>query len=132
MRRALVVEGGGVHVETIMGALAAAGFEALLVPSLAAARPLVEAGALAVVVGLEAGEGLAALSLWPPSLRRGCVVVVVGEEDPGGMKAFRLGVDIVVPGAEEARLGEALAAAITTKRLLVTPLDGAAAARLGA
>lgn len=132
MRRALVVEGRGVHVETVMGALAAAGFEALPVPSLAAARPLVEAGALAVVVGLEAGEGLAALSLWPPSLRRGCVVAVVGEADPGGMKAFRLGVDVVVPGTEEARLGEALAAAIATKRLLVAPLDGAAAARLGA
>jgi len=132
VRRALVVDGGGVHADTVMGALAAAGFEALPVPSLAAARPLVEAGALAVVVGLDVGEGLSALSLWPPSLRRGCVVAVVGEADPGGMKAFRMGVDVLLPAAEAARLGEVLAAAIATKRLLVAPLDGAAAARLGA
>lgn len=131
MKRALVVEGRGLHVDTVMGALAAAGFEALSVPSLAAARPLVEAGALAVVVGFGVDEGLAALSLWPPSVRRACVVAMVGEADPGGMKAFRMGVDIVLPAGEAARLGETLAAAIATKRLLVAPLDGAAASRLG-
>lgn len=132
MRRALVVDGCGVHADAVLGTLAAAGFEAIAVPSLQAARPLVEAGAVAVVVGMGVGEGLAVLCMWPASVRRACVVAVLGGDDPGGMRAFQLGVDVVLPAADEARLGEAMAAALTIKRLLVAPVDAAAAARLGA
>lgn len=126
-----MVEGSGVHAEAALGALAAAGFEALPVPSLAVARPLVEAGAVAVVVGPGGGQGLAALSTWPLAVRRACVVALLGESDPGGRGAFRLGVDVVLPAGEVGRLGEALAAAVATKRLLIAPMDAAAAARLG-
>lgn len=132
MRRALVVDGCGVHADAVLGALAAAGFEALSVPSLAAARPLVEAGAVAVVAGMGGGEGFAALCTWPPAVRRSCVVAVLGGADSGGMRAFQLGVDLVLPAADEARLGDTLAAALVTKRLLVAPVDPAAAVRLGA
>ncbi len=131
MRRALVVDGCGLRADTVLGTLAAAGFEALAVPSLHVARALVEAGAVAVVVGMGVGDRLAALGSWPASVRRGCVVAVLGGDDPGGMRAFQLGVDVVLPAAEEARLGEALAAALATKRLLIAPLDAAAGARLG-
>jgi hypothetical protein len=132
VRRALVVDGSGVRVDVVLGTLAAAGFEALVVPSLDAARPLVETGAVAVVVGMGVGDGLAALNSWPAPVRRGCVVAVLSGEDAGGMGAFRLGVDVVLPAADEARLGEALATALATKRALVAPVDASAAARLSA
>ncbi len=132
MRRALVVDGCGVRADAVLGTLAAAGFEAFAVPSLQAARPLVEAGAVVVVVGMGVGEGLSVLCTWTASVRRACVVAVLGGVDLGGMRAFQLGVDVVLPVTEEARLGEAMAAALATKRLLVAPLDAAAAARLGA
>jgi len=132
VRRALVIDGCGVRVDVVLGTLAAAGFEALVVPSLDAARALVEAGAVVVVLGTGVGDGLAALSSWPASVRRACVVAMLGGEDAGGARAFRLGVDVVLPAADEARLGEALAAALATKRALVAPVDAAAAARLSA
>lgn len=131
MKRALVVEGGGMRTDAVMGALAAAGLEAVTVPSLQAARPLVEAGAVAVVVGVGVGEGLAVLGTWPAPVRRACVVAALGGDDPGGMRAFLLGVDLVLPSSAEGRLGDAVVAALASKRLLLAPLDAAAAARLG-
>jgi len=136
VKRAVVVSDGRLQVEVVLGALAAAGFEAVASPSVAEVRPRVEVGAVAVVLGSsgEPGEGVpAALAGMPPAVRRGCVVVLVG---PGfttgdGMRAFLLGVDLVVSTVDTARLGELVGAAVAGKRTLVAPLDPLAAAKLG-
>ena len=137
MKRAVVVAEGGLQVEAALGALAASGFEAVAVSSVAEVRSHVELGAVAVVMGLsaeglEAGHSAALLSM-PSGLRRSCVVALVG---PGlttwdGTRAFLLGVDVVVSVADAARLGELIGAAVATKRSLVAPLDPNAATKLG-
>jgi hypothetical protein len=136
VKRAVVVADGRLQVEAVLGALAAAGFEAVAVASLSEARAQLELGAVAVVVGSsgEVGEaGLGALAGIPPTARRACVVVFIG---PGfttgdGMRAFLSGADLVVAVADGARLGELVGAALVSKRALVAPLDPLAAAKLG-
>jgi hypothetical protein len=137
MKRAVVVSDGRLQVETVQGALAASGFEAVVVASVAEAGPLVEQGAVAVVMGLtaeglEAGQAAALVSM-PSGVRRSCIVALVG---PGvstwdGARAFLLGVDLVVAVADAARLGELVSAAVAAKRALVAPLDPNAAGKLG-
>jgi hypothetical protein len=131
MKRAVVVGDGHFHAETALGALAAAGCEAVTVPTITAARASVEAGALVVVVGARDGmlpaEQAAPLLAMPPALRRGCVLVLVGD----GVTTAD-GVDLVVAGGDLSRLGELVAAALAAKRSLVGQIDPAAAARLGA
>lgn len=137
MKRAVVVSDGKLQVEAALGALAASGFEALAVSSVAEVRSHVELGAVAVVMGL-AAEGLdagqaATLVSMPSGLRRSCVVALVG---PGlttwdGTRAFLLGVDVVISLADAARLGELVGAAVASKRTLVAPLDPNAAGKLG-
>lgn len=136
MKRAVVVSDGRLQVEAVLGALAAAGFEAVASASLGEARSQVESGAVAVVLSAsgEAGDtALAALAGIPAATRRCCVVVLVG---PGlttgdGMRAFLMGVDLVVGAADTPRLGELVGAAVTSKRTLVAPLDPVASAKLG-
>lgn len=136
MKRAVVVADGRLQVEAVLGALAAAGFEAVASSSVAEVRPQVEVGAVAVVLGAsgETGEAApAAIAAMPPAIRRSCVVVLLG---PGlttgdGTRAFLLGVDLVVAAADTARLGELVGAAVASKRSLVAPLDPVAAAKLG-
>ena len=136
MKRAVVVADGRLQVEAVLGALAAAGFEAVASASLVEARSQVESGAVAVVLGSsgEAGDAaLAPLAGLPAAMRRCCVVVLIG---PGlttgdGMRAFLLGVDVVVGVADTARLGELVGAAVASKRMLVAPLDPVASAKLG-
>jgi len=137
MRRALVVADGSLQLEAALGALSAAGFEAVGVESAAEIRPQVELGAAVVVLGA-VGGGLeparaAALVALPQGLRRSCVVLLVGggPATGDGLRAFLLGVDLVVAAGDAARLGELAGAAVMAKRALVTPLDPAAAARLG-
>ncbi len=137
MRRALVVADGNIQLEAALGALAAAGFEAVAVESPAEIRAQVEFGAAVVVLGAVEG-GLdqtraAALGALPQGLRRACVVLLLGggPATGDGLRALTLGVDLVVAAGDAARLGELAGAAVTAKRALVTPLDPAAAARLG-
>ncbi len=137
MKRAVVVADGRLQVDSVLGALAASGFEALAVSSVAEVRSNVELGAVAVVMGLsaealEAGQAAALVSM-PSGLRRSCVVALIG---PGlatwdGARAFLLGVDLVVSQADAIRLGELLSAAVASKRTLVAPLDPNAAGKLG-
>ena len=70
----------------------------------------------------------------PAGLRRGCVLVAVGQEltTIDAWKAFLMSVDVVVSTSDAGRLGEVYAAALASKRALVNVLDPAAAARLGA
>jgi hypothetical protein len=136
VKRAVVVADGRLQVEAVLGALAAAGFEAVASGSVADVRSQVEVGAVAVVLGASAETGEvapAAIGSMPPAIRRSCVVVLLG---PGlttgdGMRAFLLGVDLVVAAADTARLGELVGAAVASKRSLVSPLDPVAAAKLG-
>ncbi len=136
MKRAVVVADGRLQVEAVLGALAAAGFEAVASSSVTEVRSQVEVGAVAVVLGAAAETDKAApaaLGSMPPAIRRSCVVVLLG---PGlttgdGMRAFLLGVDLVVAAADTARLGELVGAAMASKRSLVSPLDPVAAAKLG-
>ncbi len=137
MRRALVVADGNLQVEAALGALAAAGFEAMAAEGPAEIRTQVELGAAVVVLGA-AGGGLdparaAALAALPQSLRRSCVVVLVGggPATGDGLRALMLGVDLVVAAGDAARLGDLAGAAVAAKRTLVAPLDPAAAGRLG-
>jgi hypothetical protein len=136
VKRAVVVADGRLQVEAVLGALAAAGFEAVAASSLAEARTQLEIGAVAVVLGssAEGGDvGLAALAGIPPAMRRGCVVVLVGPSftTGDGMRAFLLGVDLVVATPDVARLGDLVGGAVASKRALVAPLDPLAAAKLG-
>lgn len=137
MKRAVVVAGGSIHVETALGSLAAAGFEALTVPSAAEARAVLEAGAIVVVVGV-IGDAWSQERAWPlasmPSmLRRSCLAILVGDAftTGDGARAFLLGVDLVLRASDLARLGELAGKALAAKRALVGRLDMAAAARLG-
>lgn len=138
MKRAVVVADGLLHTETALGALAAAGCEAVPVPGTTEARAGAEAGALVVVLGAAegrlAGERAAPLLTMPPSVRRGCVIALVGDglATGDGMQAFIHGVDLVVARGDLARLGELVGAAIAAKRSLVGQFDPVAAARLGA
>jgi hypothetical protein len=135
VKRAVVVAGGRLHVETVLGSLAAAGFEAATAPSAAAARALVDAGAVVVVAAAECldGEAWKPFASMSPTLRRSCLVALVGEDLStwDGGRAFSLGVDVVVRTSDLARLGELVTTALAAKRNLVAPLDPAAAARLG-
>ena len=74
-----------------------------------------------------------ALAALPATLRRGCVVVLLGPAltTGDGLRAFLLGVDLVVGGGDATRIGELACAAVSAKRALVAPLDPAAASRLG-
>ncbi len=137
MRRALVVADSNLRPEAVLGALSAAGFEAVAVESPVEIRSQVELGAAVVVLGA-AGGGLdqaqaAALAALPHGLRRSCVVMLIGggPATGDGLRAFLLGVDLVVAAGDAARLGEFAGAAVAAKRALVTPLDPAAATRLG-
>ena len=132
MKRAVVVADGRLQVEAVLGALAAAGFEAVASGSVAEVRSQVEGGAVAVVLGGSAVADEAALGGMPPAVRRSCVVALLG---PGlttgdGMRAFLLGVDLVVAPTDTARLGELVGAAVASKRNLVSLLDPVAAAKL--
>ncbi|HVN74910.1 MAG TPA: hypothetical protein VMT19_01235 [Thermoanaerobaculaceae bacterium] len=137
MRRALVLADGHIQVEAVLGALAAAGFEAVAVGSTAEIRPQVELGAAVVVMGTagtpEADSARTALPGMPAGLRRSCVVVLVGggPATGDGLRAFLLGADLVVAAGDAARLGELAGAAVAAKRALVAPLDPVAAGRLG-
>ncbi len=137
MKRAVVVSDGRLQVDAVLGALAAAGFEAVEVENVNRVRSDLEAGAAAVVLGYAGHSNdpshLAVLTSLPPGLRRACVVVLVG---PGlatgdGTRAFHLGVDLVVAWHDTPRLGELIDSAVAFKRTLVAPLDPAAATRLG-
>ncbi len=137
MKRAVVLAGPALQAEAALGALAAAGFEAVAAAGAAEVRAHVEVGAAVVVFGA-GGEGLeaaqaAALAAMPAALRRSCVVVLVGQglATGDGLRAFSLGVDLVVGTADAARLGELAGAAVAAKRALVAPLDPVAAGRLG-
>lgn len=138
MKRVVLVPDPRVRLDAAAGALAAAGLEAVVASGLAEARQLVEGGALGVVIGVAegawAGDRAAALAAWPSALRRRCVVALLG---PGlgtgdGVRAFLLGVDLLVSGADLGRLGEVMAGAFHAKGELLAPLDPAAAARFGA
>lgn len=137
MKRVVLLSDPRVRLDAAAGSLAASGLEAVAASGLAEARQLVEAGALGVVVGVAeggwVGERPAALATWPPAVRRRCVVTLLG---PGlatgdGVRAFLLGVDLLVAAADLGRLGEIMACALHTKGVLLAPLDPAAAARFG-
>ncbi len=140
MKRALVVGGGVFPVESALGALASAGFEAVVAETLAELRSQVEAGTVAAVVGYSGSAGnpadaerTAAIAELPPVLRRSLVIALVG---PGlatrdGVRAFLLGVELLVASPDLPRLGELLGTALAAKRALVVPLDPAAATRFG-
>ncbi len=133
MRRIVVVEDPGIHVDTVLGSLGAAGFEAVRAASAEDARRQVEAGAVGVVVARDA-DGLGrALGTLPPTVRRGCLLLLVGgrEEGASGLEAFLAGADLQLGSNECARIGEVTAAALAAKRSLVAALDPGAAARLG-
>jgi hypothetical protein len=137
MRRAVVLRLGGVPVDATLGALAAAGFEAVAINRPGELRAQVEAGAAAVVLADAEAERIveqfAVLATMPPALRRGCVVLAVapGFVTGDGLRAFTLGADMVVSPQDLPQLGELVSAAAACKRMLVAPLDAAAAARLG-
>jgi hypothetical protein len=137
VKRAVVLAGPALQAEAALGAMAAAGFDAVAAGGVADLRAHVEVGAAVVVLGA-GGEGLdpaqaAALASMPAALRRSCVVVLVGQglTTGDGLRAFSLGVDLVVGTADAARLGELAGAAVSAKRALVAPLDPTAAGRLG-
>ncbi|MFH1177627.1 MAG: hypothetical protein V1750_09495 [Acidobacteriota bacterium] len=137
MKRAVVLADGRLHLETAMGSLAAAGFETVTAPTVSELRGALEAGAQAAVIGVVAGQWEAeqarAIAAMPAALRRGCLVVLVGEglSTGDGARAFLLGVDLVVKTNDVARIGELLSRALVAKRCLVNPLDPVAAARMG-
>jgi hypothetical protein len=137
VKRVVVVADGELHVETALGSLAAAGLEGVTAADVAAARSLVESGALALVVGVGGnaweGERARPVVTMHSALRRGCVVALVGDDYASldGTRAFALGVDLVVKRGDLASLGELVNRALTSKRSLVAPLDCAAASRLG-
>lgn len=137
MKRAVIVGDGKLHVESALGALTAAGIEAVAAASTAEARALVEAGSVVVVVGVAGlpweGERAAPFLTMPAPLRRTCVVVLVGPlfATGDGTRAFLLNADLVVGFQDVGRLGELLCAAMAGKRSLVAALDAGAAARLG-
>lgn len=137
MRRVVLLSDPRVRLDAAAGALAAAGLEAVMSTGLADARQLVEGGALGVVIGVAegawTGERPAALATWPAAVRRRCVVALLG---PGlvtgdGVRAFLLGVDVLVSGADLGRLGEIMTGALQAKGALLAPLDPATAARFG-
>jgi hypothetical protein len=59
------------------------------------------------------------------------VLVGPGLTTGDGMRAFFLGMELVVAVADTARLGELVSAAVASKRTLVAPLDPVASAKLG-
>lgn len=137
MKRVVLLSDPRVRLEAAAGALAAAGLEAVVSTGLADARQLVEGGALGVVIGVPeggwSGDRPAALATWPAAVRRRCVVALLG---PGlatgdGVRAFLLGVDLLVSGADLGRLGEIMTGAFQAKGVLLGPLDPATAARFG-
>ncbi|MGD1148795.1 MAG: hypothetical protein ABR961_12695 [Thermoanaerobaculaceae bacterium] len=137
MRRAVVVADGHLQVEAALGSLSAAGFEAVAVGGAAEIRPQVELGATVVVMGAAEGDvdpaRAAVLAAMPSGLRRSCVAVLIGAGPAtgDGLRAFMLGVDLVVAAGDFARVGELAGAAVAAKRALVAPLDPVAAGRLG-
>ena len=137
MKRAVVVGDGHLQVDAVLGALAAAGFEAVEVDHADKVRSGLDRGAEAVVLGYAVDGGNpsppASINALPAGMRRACVVVLVG---PGlttgdGTKAFQLGVDLVVAWQDTPRVGELIDSAAALKRTLVALLDPAAATRLG-
>lgn len=137
MKRVLLLSDPKVRLDSAAGALAAAGLEAVGLGTVAEARGQVEGGALGLVIGVAeggwGGELAAALAGWPSTVRRKCVVALVG---PGlvsgdGVRAFLLGVDLLVAITDVGRLGEIMSAALQAKGALLAPLDPASAARFG-
>lgn len=135
MKRVVLVSNNA--AQAYQGALAAAGFEAVAVPTYRQARMEVEAGAVAVVVCPEAppwggAESLPLLAM-PAAVRRGCLLVLVtpGGQTGDGWGAFVANVDLLVAIGDAPRLGELLRAALAAKRQLVGLLDPEAASRLG-
>ncbi|MBZ5589231.1 MAG: hypothetical protein LAO05_11780 [Acidobacteriia bacterium] len=134
MKRAVVVANGPLQVEAALGALAAAGFEAVAVACAAEVRPHVELGAAVAVVSYSgSASDLAPLAAMPAGLRRSFVAILVGAglATGDGLRAFLLGADMVVAVGDTVRLGELAGSAVAAKRALVAPLDPTAAARLG-
>lgn len=138
MRRIVLLSDPRVRLEPAAGALAASGLEAVTVASMGEARQQVEAGAVGLVIGVASadwtGERASALAAWPSALRRRCVVALMG---PGfatgdGVRAFLLGVDLLVVVGDVGKLGEIMSGALLGKGALVAPLDPTAAARFGA
>ena len=123
VKRAVVVARPALQTEATLGALAAAGFEAVAVAGAAEVRAHVEVGAAAWCLGRRRRRawrrrrrrrsprcrprcGARASSSWsarasPPAT---------------GLRAFQLGVDLVVATADTARLGELVGAAVAAKR----------------
>ena len=75
----------------------------------------------------------AVLAAMAPGLRRSFVAMLVGGAPAtgDGLRAFTLGVDLVVATGDSARIGELAGAAVAAKRVLVAPLDPVAAGHLG-
>lgn len=138
MKRIVLLSDPRVRLEPAAGALASSGLEAVSVASIADARLQVEAGAVGLVVGVSgadwSGERAAGLAGWPPALRRKCVVALLGSGfvTGDGVRAFLLGVDLLVLAGDVGRLGEIMATALLSKGALLAPLDPASAARFGA
>lgn len=138
MKRVVVMAETGAPLEAALGALSAAGFEAQSAAGADAARSLVEAGAIAVVLIASAASTVdaaaaQAFATLPPGPRRGLVIALIGANltTGDGVRAFLLNADLVVATADLTRLGDLLAGALAVKRGLVAGLDPAAAARLG-
>lgn len=138
MRRVVLLSDPRVRLESAAGGLAASGLEAVTVASMGEARQQVEAGAVGLVVGVASadwtGERASSLAAWPSAVRRRCVVALMG---PGfvtgdGVRAFLLGVDLLVVAGDVGRLGEIMSGALLSKGALVAPLDPTTAARFGA
>jgi hypothetical protein len=138
VKRIVLLSDQRVRLEPAAGALASSGLEAVSVASMGDARSQVEAGAVGLVVSVAnaewSGERASSLAAWPSALRRRCVVALLG---PGfvtgdGVRAFLLGVDLLVVAGDAGKLGEIMSGALQSKGSLVAPLDPTAAARLGA
>lgn len=135
MRRVVVVRDGLPVADALLGLLTAAGFDSVAVPNAGEARTLVDAGAVAVVLGFSEGadpQRFGPVVSMPSAVRRGCVVALIG---PGlstgdGSRAYLLSVDLVVGPSDTQKLGELLGSSIVAKRALVALLDPVAATRL--
>jgi len=134
VRRVVLATAG--PAQTHLGALAAAGFEAVTVADYRKARTEVEGGAVAVVLCPDlppwGGQESWPLLAMPAALRRGCVLVLLSNSFATGdaLRAFVLQVDLVVAASDAPRLGELLRAALSAKQKLVALVDEEAAARL--
>lgn len=122
----------GSAAQAHQGAFAAAGFEAVTVPSYREARQ--ERGAVVVCPDALFWTPQTARRLLakPSALRRGCVILLLGNgwATGDGWQAFILQVDLLLSAADATRLGELLGAVLAAKGQLVGLLDEEAAAPL--